>query len=237
MRRYTVLIVGILVALGCARLGLWQLDRLSQRRAMNRLYQERLGLPVLTLPAAVDSLPLDSLHWRRAVAQGVYDFERQVVVVGKSVQGTPAVHVVSPLLLSGGRALLVERGWIYSPDARSVDLDALREEDTAEVEGVLLRPAPLRRFDARGPAWPILAPSDDPAALATRYPYPLLGVVLRRSGAVGGTAEDLRPLPLPELSQGPHLGYAVQWFGFAAIALVGSAILFRRSSPGRGADT
>ncbi len=235
MRRYAVLIVGILVALGCVRLGLWQLDRLSQRRAENRLYQARLELPVLALTSAVDSLPRDSLHWRRATAQGVYDFDRQVVVVGRSVQGTPAVYVVTPLLLAGGRALLVERGWVYSPDTRAVELEALRESDTAEVAGVLLRPAPLRRFEVGSAAWPLFVPSHDPVALAAVYPYPLLGVVLRRSQPAG-TTPKLRPVPLPELSEGSHLSYAVQWFSFAAIALVGSAILYRRSARGGGSS-
>lgn len=234
MRRYAILMVGMLVALGCVRLGFWQLDRWSQRRAQNGLYQARLQLPLLVLPSAIDALPLDSLSWRSATARGVYDFERQVVVVGRSVQGTPAVYVVTPLLLDGGRALLVERGWVYSPDARAVDLDALRERDTAEVAGVLLRPVPLRRFEAGGSVWPIFAPSDDPVALGPLYPYPLLGVVLRRSEPAGEAAGELRPIPLPELSEGPHLSYAVQWFSFAAIALVGSAILYRRSSRGGG---
>ncbi|GBD32769.1 putative SURF1-like protein [bacterium HR33] len=236
MRRYAVLVVGILVALGCARLGLWQLDRLSQRRAQNRLYQTRLELPVLALPSAIDSLPLDSLGWRRVVAHGVYDFEREVVVVGRSVQGTPAVYVVTPLILAGGRGVLVERGWVYSPDARAVELSALRESDTAEVEGVLLQPALSRRFEIANSSWPVFVPSDDPAVLAPLYPYPLLEVVLRRTGPAGGSAGELRPISLPELSEGPHLSYAVQWFSFAVIALVGSAILYRRTSPRRGSD-
>jgi surfeit locus 1 family protein len=235
MSRYAVPVIGFLVALGCVRLGFWQLDRLSQRRAQNSLYQSRLELPALVLPGAADSLPSDSLGWRRAVARGIYDFDREVVVVGRSVRGTPAVYLTTPLILEGGKAVLVERGWVYSPDARSVALGRLRESDSAEVEGVLLRSAPPRRFEAGSGGWPIFVPSDDPAVLAPLYPYPLLEVVLRRTGPAQGGGE-LEPIPLPELSQGPHLSYAVQWFSFAAIALVGSAILYRRSSrpPGAG---
>jgi surfeit locus 1 family protein len=235
MRRYAVLAAGALVALGCVGLGVWQLDRWSQRRLQNGLYQARLELPVLVLPGAIDSLPSDSLSWRRAAAQGVYDFQRQVVVVGRSVRGTPAVYVVTPLMLPGGRALLVERGWVYSPDARAVELAALGERDSAAVQGVLLRPAGSRRFELEGSGWPIFAPSDDPSVLAAFYPYPLLDLVLRRTGSAGGSAAGLRPVPLPELSEGPHLSYAVQWFSFAAIALLGSAILYRRSSGRAGA--
>lgn len=235
MRRYAVLIAGVLVAAVCLRLGFWQLDRWSQRKAQNRMLEERSRLPALDLPSVADSLPWDSLHFRRAEVSGRYDFEREVVVVGRSVQGTPAVYLVTPLLLSDGRAVLVERGWVYSADARTVNPALFREAASARVGGVLLRPVTSRSFDLEESSWPIFAPSDDPAVLSRAYPYRLLGVVLRRSAGGGGVSSQLRPVPLPELGSGPHLSYAVQWFCFALIALVGSLALYVRPPSGRDA--
>jgi cytochrome oxidase assembly protein ShyY1 len=59
--------------------------------------------------------------------------------------------------------------------------------------------------------------------------------VLRRTESPAATPANLAVVPLPELTGGPHLSYAVQWFSFAAIAVVGSVVLFLRSSVGGGA--
>src|SRR5688572_26888744 len=104
MRRYGILVLAAVVAALCARLGFWQLDRLAQRRALNQRLDRKLALP----PLLVDTLPADvvldsSLSFRRAAARGVFDFQRQVVVVGRSVDGTPAVHITTPLVLADGR--------------------------------------------------------------------------------------------------------------------------------------
>lgn len=235
MRRYSVLITGVVVAVVCVRLGFWQLDRWSQRKTQNHLLEERRKLPALDLVSVADSVPWDSLHFRRAEASGVYDFQREVVVVGRSVQGRPGVYLATPLLLSDGRAVLVERGWVYSADARTVNPELFREAPSARVSGLLLRPGASRGFDLKESSWPIFTASDDPLVLGRAYPYRLLGVVLRRGAGAEGASPQLQPVPLPQLGSGPHLSYAVQWFSFGLIALVGSLALYVRWSYGRDA--
>lgn len=231
MRRYGVLVLAAVVAVVCTRLGFWQLDRLAQRRAFNQRLESKLALP----PVLVDPLPADavldsSLWFRRAEARGGFDFQRQIVVVGRSVAGTPAVHVTTPLVLSDGGALLVERGWVYSPDSRTAELGALGEPDSAMVQGILMPGVAGRWTQPQGDQWPIYTGSNDPTQFTERFPYPLLRAVLRRTEQPPGAPAGLRPVPLPPITNGPHLSYALQWFAFAVIAVVGSVALYRGSN-------
>lgn len=234
MKRFGVLIVGGAAAALFARLGLWQLDRLAVRRAISQSQESKLARP----PVLVDTLPArvlqhDSLSFHPGAARGVFDFQRQIVVTGRSMDGVPAVFVATPLVLADGRALLVERGGVYSPDSRTVDLNALSEPDSAIARGVLMYGVAGRWTRFQGDSWPIHTGSDDPTQFAEQFPYPLVRLVLRRTVPPLGAPDALRPIPLPPIGNGPHLSYAIQWFAFAVIAVVGSIALFRRTASPR----
>ena len=210
------LVVALAVAALCARLGLWQLDRLSQRRARNAAVLTARHRPTVPVTSA---LTADSALSRRLYARGVYDYDHERLWRGRSYQGIPGVALVTPLRLPDGAAVLVDRGWVPSADAYHVDERAYREADTTEVLGLGM-PAPRGRGDV------------DPAKLRDSLPYPLLPFVIQILPPP--TAPD-RPLPpglvrwpMPELSNGPHLSYAIQWFSFAVIILVGSVAWLRR---------
>jgi len=221
VRQYAALVIGIGAALLCARLGTWQLSRLEERRSLNRTIETRLGLP----PLQFDSLPAgsaDALTYRKVTLAGRADYAREVVVVGRSMGGVPGVHVVTPVITEGG-AVLVERLWVRSPDAATVDLATTRGDSFLSIEGVFMPPGLPRPTSQDG--WPILVASINAEILTDRFPYPLYSLSVR------GTSGQV-PVPLPDLTEGSHRSYAVQWFAFAAIALVGSGILvFRERQP------
>ncbi|MBI4420714.1 MAG: SURF1 family protein [Gemmatimonadetes bacterium] len=227
MRRYAIFVVSIPVAAICARLGFWQLSRLQERRALNATLEANQALARLDVAESPGALP----PFRPVTARGGWDYGRQIVVQGRAFEGVPAVVVVTPLVLADGYAALVERGWVPSPDARRVDLAVLAEEDSARVEGAVI-PLGAPSVGGREPPaeWPKYVRQADPVVLAPLYPYPLLPYVVRRTNpaAPGPVARLLRPVPIPEPSNGPHLAYAIQWFAFAIIAMVGSVALFRR---------
>src|SRR5437667_4395589 len=132
MRRYAIFFISIPVAILFVRLGFWQLSRLHERRAKNA--EVRLGLARPAIDVANDTT--DLAPYQPVRARGVFDYDRQVVIEAVGFEGTPAVVVVTPLRFPDGSAVLVERGWVPSPDARTVVLDSLRERDSAMVEGV-----------------------------------------------------------------------------------------------------
>ena len=230
MTRYLPLLVGVLAAAVCIRLGVWQLDRLEQRRALNDLTATQLQHQPMSLDAAAVRAALatgsEELRFRAVTAAGTFDFDRELVVIGRSDNGRPGVHLVTPLLLDDSTAVLVERGFLPSADGRTVDDAATIEPPDVTVDGVLLQ-AQGRAVTPEGAVdWPLHVVSPDPGSVASLYPYTVLPLVLRRATVPEGTA--FRVVPLPERNEGPHLSYALQWFGFATIALLGSTILFVR---------
>lgn len=210
------LVVALLIAAVCVRLGVWQLDRLHQRRERNAALLAARARPLLEVTG---SLPADSARDRRLHARGVYDYARERLWRARSYQGVPGVDLVTPLRFADGAAVLVDRGWAPSPDAYHLDQPAYREGDSAVVLGLGML-APRARGDV------------DPAALRDSVPYPLLPFVIQQLPPAAVPDRPLPPglvrWPIPELSDGPHLSYAIQWFSFAVIIVVGSVALARK---------
>lgn len=232
MRRW----IGLAIALGAAtlfaRLAVWQLHRHAERAAFNAGLQARADLPPVPLADLLNRrLPQDSLELRAVTATGVFDFAHQIVEWPRSDRGTPGVYVATPLRLPDGRAILVIRGWAYSPDARTIDLSRLTEPDSQTVRGVLLtRFAGAVGTVPHDSTFPLYVRDAVPGALQSFFPYPLIDAELLRATAPESRYDRFLAAPLPPLDAGPHLWYAFQWFAFAAIALVGGAILFRREA-------
>ncbi len=220
LKRLALLTVALLVAAVCVRLGIWQLARHEGRRERNAAIAGRLAL----LPVSpLDDLTVDSVEYRRVRAIGIVDTTRVVVEVGRAVNTVPAVYVVLPLRLADGHAVLVEAGWSPSPDAMSLGESMVRGNDTVDVRGVLL--APRTGAMPKSVEWPLSVRFADPLVLGPLFPYPLHPWILRRTDWSTDPTPGLRPIPLPELTRGPHLSYAVQWFVFATIAVVGTIAL------------
>jgi surfeit locus 1 family protein len=215
-------VLALLVAATCVRLGLWQIARLHQRQARNAVARAGWGRPPLEL--GWNTSP-DSVRNRRVHVRGIYDFDRERIWRPHMLDEAPGVDLVTPLRLTRGVAVLVDRGWVASADAYHVDARAYREPESADVVGLAL-PAPRSRGDV------------DPARLKDSLPYALLPFVVQQLPDSAAAAPVGRPrrLPPPELTNGPHLSYAIQWFSFAAIVLVGSFMLFRKTVR-RGAST
>jgi surfeit locus 1 family protein len=225
--RSPLLLLGcfVAVALVCARLGLWQVHRLRERRAVNAAVLAAQSKPPVTMAEgdAADAELVD----RRVVASGRYDDDHAIILRGRVYQGVPGVEIVSPLLLQDGRsAVLVNRGFVPTPDAFTVNPDSLREPGTVRVEGIALairsgRGAPLQQGEET--TWARL----DLEALRARLPYPISPVYIRQlpDSTLPRFPRRLEPLSLDD---GTHLSYAIQWFSFSVMALVFGVVLARQ---------
>lgn len=207
-------------------LGFWQLRRLGERRAANALLASRRFAPEV----ALDSLPADTAtaHFRRARVRGVYDYPSEVVLTLRGRNGSPGVNLVTPMRRSGNdTAVLVNRGWIYSPDGMTADTKRWREGDSVDANGFVEVFPTKGPFDKPSPTRPRSMRRLDRSALTKLFPYPIANyyVVLTDSARSGGPPR-IEPAPLDE---GPHRNYAIQWFSFAAIAVGGLVIFLRRT--------
>ncbi|MGH9185299.1 MAG: SURF1 family cytochrome oxidase biogenesis protein [Acidimicrobiales bacterium] len=231
-----LLVVALVVTM--VNLGFWQLRRLDDRRDFNRLVRDRTAAPIDRIDDVVDpDAPFDDtgdVTYRRARATGTYDADREVMVWGRSLSGEPGVWILTPLITADGAALVVNRGWVPArgtPDRVPDEVVAPPGEHT--VEGLVLASQKRGRYGPKDPPDGVLATlaRADIGRLQQQVPYDLYPVYLQLQVSTPPAGDDLpRPLPAPELSEGPHLGYAGQWFTFSAIAVVGYPLILRRNA-------
>jgi surfeit locus 1 family protein len=222
-RHIILVVVAVIVAGTCIRLGFWQLNRLHGRRDVNTMLEARGAEPTV----AIGSLASDALPYHHVTATGKYDPSHEQILSGRSQNGNPGNHVLTPLVLRDGTAVIVDRGWVPL------------ETTTPPVAGE--DAAPTGRVTVTGLALPpdqVSDPAVASPAIVTRIdlgrsdlPYPLLPVyVLLQTQAPSQAAPEV--VAPPGFDNGPHLSYAVQWFSFATIAVVGCFVLLVRDRRG-----
>lgn len=211
------------------RLGVWQLDRLEARRAFNARVLTQQNQPPLELDDAALGQDLYEMEYRQAIVVGTYYPQDEIVLRNQVWQGQLGVQLFTPLLIEGSRqAILVQRGWIPSAQADSAERGAFAQTGSLTVRGILrraetdfgLRLVPdstLAPGQPRLDAWNNL----DLEAIAGQSTISLLPVYLQR---IPEENEPSPPYAEPyalDLSEGPHFGYAMQWFLFAAVLALG----------------
>ncbi len=221
----------------CVRLGIWQLDRLQQRRAFNAQFDMARTEPALDLN---QDIPEDvaAMEWRAVTVTGKYDFANQVALRNQYYDNQPGYHLLTPLLF-GREAVIVDRGWIPA-DGNSTPVDWRKYDEAASVNvsgQVRLgqtKPAfggvadKLPENGARLAIWN----NADLENIAGQIPYPVLPVYVQ---PVTDPADTVPPIPFQpevEITEGPHMGYALQWFTFATILFVGYPFFLRKQERG-----
>ena len=241
------LITTLLVLLGtafCIRLGIWQLDRLEARRAFNAQVQAMRALPPLNLDQGADEIVQD-MEWRAVQVRGHYDFENQIAIRNQYNGGQYGYHLLTPLLLDPSilpsvagqsqAAVLIDRGWIPA-DGNSAPDDWRKYDEPGEVNlsGQIrlghAKPAiggvadVLPEGGARLAIWN----NADVARIAVQLPYPILPAYIQLDSDAQDTEPPIPFQPEVELTEGPHFGYALQWFTFATILFVGYPFFLRK---------
>lgn len=237
MPRRTIgfIVFALAISLGCIRLGVWQLSRLGERRGRNAIIAARLAKP----RADVTEVARDtgSLRYRPVRASGHFDYGNELLLVGRSRGGSPGAHLLTPLRIpTSDTAILVVRGWVYAPDAKSVKLEQWHESgsgtDSVSIEGYA-----DEFVRAKGPVAVRDAPRSlhvaDMDSVRARIPYPIFPFLLTQTSDSAERADHPARLTLPLLDDGPHKMYALQWFVFALIAWVGIGAVVRKGRHGK----
>lgn len=231
--RRVIFVVAVLsVATVMVSLGRWQLRRLHQRRAANAVLASATAMPPLQLPAELArNQAIDS--GRRIVARGRFDLTGQMLLRGRVQNDGPGLQVVTPFVLdSTATTLWVLRGFVPSPDAVTPpDTILAPAEGTVEISGTAFAipvtrdgGAPLAHLGTT--TWQRL----DRAVLSRRRPGSL-SVYLLLAGDSSGAGRLAIVAPTP-LNDGPHLSYAIQWFGMALAVITFAVVVLWRD--GRG---
>lgn len=226
----------ILIMAGLARLGLWQLDRLDERRAENEKLLAVLASEVVDVTASTAAFgdattELAAFKDRQASVKGQFDFSQQGAIKLQTWQGQPGVYLVAPLVLEDGRtAVLVNRGWI--PEAERENLAQYDVAGEVVVDGYI----GLTQTLSRGTGETAVDPTNlewfrvDIDEIQQSLSYDLLPFYIVQ--APQETLQTTLPFRLEQnidLSEGPHLSYAIQWFIFSLIGGVGYLVVVSRS--------
>ena len=211
----------VMCALLFTRLGFWQFHRLEHRLDRNeviRAHEKAAPVPlesVLTPGEKVD----DESEWTRVSATGSYDVTNQLTVKFSTRDGAPGVDVVTPLVLESGDAVLIDRGWMETsntmdkpvvpkPPPGEVTITGWMRQNNGTNEGAnQLANGQVRAISS--------------VALGKAVPYRLYDGYLNLRSESPKPATALAAEPEPELGQGPHLFYALQWWFFALLGVVG----------------
>jgi cytochrome oxidase assembly protein ShyY1 len=222
---HLLVIVGIVTMVN---LGFWQLRRLDERKGFNAEVSERIADP----PAPLDDVLTpgtdpDRVEWRSVTARGTYLPDEQFLVVNRSQDGIGGTMVATPMQLADGRVLVVERG--FEPGTTA---PPAAPTGTVDVVG-RLRPSEERHTGQ------LSDPSEgelrevqriDIARLSPQLPGPPVPMYVELTASRPAEPTPYpAPVTLPELTEGPHLSYAVQWFIFSAAVVVGWVLAVRKS--------
>jgi surfeit locus 1 family protein len=228
---HLLVLVLVVVMVGA---GLWQLARLDEREDRNAEVRARRELPAQPLEDLVAAAgdDLGALQYRIGTATGEFDPAGELLVANRTFDGAPGFWVLTPLVTGPGRVVVVNRGFVPRPVALGEDPSAYAAPSgvvtvagtvqPSRGGGVVVESGGLRQISR-----------PDVRALTEgteRSPAPVL---LQLDEA----QPPLRPVPPPDLGDGPHLSYAFQWFVFALIAVVGYPLVLRRvlrGEAGRG---
>ena len=225
-----------------AGLGLWQLRRLDDRRAANaavRAVMSQQPINIGTLGSTADggsgsevsgSLTDALADYTVVAAVGVYLADAEVLIGHRSYLGQPGSWLATPLELQDGRIAVVVRGWVSRRNVAGVDTrPTAPPSGEVAVTGLAFASVGGGRIAATDVgAVPELSRVD-----LDRFEevsgLEVIDVWLRLLEQSPPQPELPLPVPGPDLNDGPHLSYAVQWFFFAAGAMVVYALILRRA--------
>jgi cytochrome oxidase assembly protein ShyY1 len=203
----------------CVRLGFWQWHRMEHKKHLQAVIERHLGMQ----PVPIDSVirpgrgATEDQEWTRVTATGRFDPRREVTVKFTTRDGRAGADVVTPLVLDDGSAVLVDRGWLATPNtnARPADIPAppsgrvtiegwLRPDNQAGDNAVVPAGGQVRAIASHGlqkymgrPLWP--------------------GFVNLQKPASSGLARE----PRPHIGHALNFFYALQWWFFSGLALIG----------------
>ncbi len=224
-RRWALFALAVIALVaGTSWLGQWQFDRLADRKADNTIVRTNEGLdPVSVAEVLAVGRPVGSSdEWRLVEASGTYAADETVVVRYRTRDGVAGVDVVVPLVTASGTALLVDRGWLETePSGKDRGDVPTPPSGQVTITGWV-------RADATGDSTAVSDGSTRAIAsgpIGTAIGREVYGGFLQLRDENGEPPAVLLSAELPELNNGPHFFYGLQWWFFGILAVFGFGYL------------
>lgn len=215
-------LVVVLLTWVATQLGQWQFHRLTERKHDNRVTAANLERPPVPLTdlLRLGRGPSADHEWRRVTVHGTWDDTHTIVLKYQTRDSGVGIDVVTPLVTASGPAVLVDRGWMSSPNtggSRPTGLPAVTDGPVTVTGWV--------RQDATGDATVVSDLSTraiSARAISKKTPYPLYRGFVDLALESPAPVTRLEPTELPDdTSNGPHFFYGLQWWFFGTLAVFG----------------
>ena len=194
----------------------WQRARMHDKEALRAQLDAAVAAPAIALPQAAPDWP--ALRFRPVTLSGHYDAPHQVLIDNRIDAGRVGFHVVTPLLLDDGRAVLIDRGFVAAGASRAdlpvvpVPAGELTVRGRIDLPG---RYFELADAKPQGGVWQNL----DPAKFAAATGIAVLPIVVQQDARDVSGDGLARNWPAPDLGVDMHRSYMLQWLAFAALTL------------------
>ncbi len=200
-------------------LGTWQVQRMQWKESLiAEIESAKIGEPLTTIPTT--DAELDAKNFYPAQATGTWTGDREFHVSPRFFNGKLGYFVITPMTLTDGRTLLVNRGWIPAASKNPLSRPETAVKGRATLTGL------LRVGDDRNGLTPENSPEKniwfgrDAVAMGE---YAQLPNTIPAMLDIVGT-QDATTLPVPSDGtirlRNDHLSYILTWYGIALGILV-----------------
>ena len=217
-------IVALALIFLCLIAAQWQYNRGVDRHARNSLIEANVAAPKISLTSAANDLKKN--EWRTVSATGVFDASQTILLRNRYFEGKYGFEFLTLFQASNGQRFWVDRGWLVAgKDALTAPLIPATPTGEVEITGRLRLDSSLPRgsfFALPASGTGLISKWNAQNEVATEGFYLDL---------LNGSTSELTPnvtAQLPELSDGPHMAYALQWVFFGGLVGYGR-ILVRRA--------
>jgi cytochrome oxidase assembly protein ShyY1 len=221
--------LAIAAALVMVRLGEWQLHRYEERHAINTRIDAADSTRAVPLTSVVTAptvagkagpTPGSSVAWTKVTFSGQYDPSHEIQARARTVNGDVGFEILTPLLLSDGGGVLVDRGWVPAPEAGALAAPTVPPAPAGPVTVVgqvhlsESRPTPIEHRDGRLDTRRISVPR-----LAEQMPFPVYGAYILLTEQTPANSHAFSEIPIDHEDDWQNAGYTVQWWLFACMPL------------------
>lgn len=199
----------------------WQYHRGVDRHARNTLISDQSELPAVKFQDLAGDIA--QYEWRKISLEGVFDDKKQILLRNRYHDGVYGFEQLT-LFAFGEQRIWVDRGWIKAgSDATIPPQLQPTNEELVTIDGRL-------RLDSSLPQGKFFAVSNDSARnlisqLDARKGVQTEEFYIDLISSSDASLNPAVPVELPELSDGPHMAYALQWVFFAALVLYGRRLI------------
>ena len=220
-------LVALALVAGCLFAAQWQFNRGANQSATNKIIASNLNLPSLSMSDIANLDPVNN-QWRKVTLQGSFPQDKQELVRNRYYEGKFGFEVLTLFKANNGENFWVDRGWVAAgPNAATPPVVEPVASGNLEITA-RIRSENLSR-QLQGSFFVTRVSSEKPESIAKLQGVEANAYYLDLLGSPDGKVKPLTEIELPELSNGPHYAYGIQWLAFALLAIIGRFLLFRET--------